>query len=278
MNTAVPLNDYVLGSTDAEQERLIRQARTLAPCTERLFRDAGVSVGHRVLDVGSGVGDVALLAAAVVGPSGSVLGVDRDSVSLARARARVAAERATNVRFLENDVTTLTALHGESEFDAIVGRFILMFLPDPVATLRTLVSHLRPGGVIVFQEPSWASFFPQARHLPLRSACGELVCEVLRSAGARENMELTLYRGMIESGLTTPGMRLEVPMASDPDGRRWIDDLLMTLRPRIELLGIRTDRIGDFDTLAERLGAELEAVTSYAPMVGLVGAWARRPR
>ena len=77
MNTAVPLNDYVLGSTGAEQERLIRQARTLAPCTERLFRDAGVSAGHRVLDVGSGVGDVALLAAAVVGPSGSVLGVDR---------------------------------------------------------------------------------------------------------------------------------------------------------------------------------------------------------
>jgi len=278
MNTAVPLNDYLLGSSDSEHERLIRQARTLAPCTERLFRDAGVSAGHRVLDVGSGVGDVAFLAAALVGRAGSVVGIDKDAVSLARARARAASERTTNVRFVEADVTTLADLRDEGEFDAIVGRFILMFLPDPIATLRALAAHLRPGGVIVFQEPSWASFFPQARHLPLHTACGDLFCEVLRSAGAEANMELTLYRGMIESGLTSPQLRIEVPVASDADGRRWINDLLATVRPRIQQYRIRTDRVGDLDTLAGRLEAELQAVNSYAPMVGLVGAWASRTR
>ena len=278
MSTATPLSDYVLGSSNTEHERLIRQARTLAPLTERLFRDAGVSTGNRALDVGSGVGDVAFLAAALVGPAGSVLGVDRDSVSLARARARAATEHATTVRFVETDVATLGGLRHEGEFDAIVGRFILMFLPDPAATVRALAAHLRPGGIIVFQEPSWASFFPQARHLPLRTACGELVCEVLRRAGARANMELTLYRGMIASRLTSPQLRVEVPIASDVDGRRWIHDLLVTLRPRIEQYGIPSDGIGDFDTLAARLEAELQAVDSYAPMVGLVGAWARRVR
>jgi cyclopropane fatty-acyl-phospholipid synthase-like methyltransferase len=65
---------YALGSTDSEHERLIRQAARLAPCTERFFREAGIGTGQRVLDLGSGVGDVAMLVARLVGPSGEVVG------------------------------------------------------------------------------------------------------------------------------------------------------------------------------------------------------------
>ena len=70
-----PTVQYSLGNTDAEHERLIRQAARLAPLTERLFREAGIGAGQRVLDVGSGVGDVAMLAGRLVGPSGEVVGV-----------------------------------------------------------------------------------------------------------------------------------------------------------------------------------------------------------
>jgi ubiquinone/menaquinone biosynthesis C-methylase UbiE len=52
---------YALGNTDAEHERLIRQAAILAPLTERFFRQAGIGLGQLVLDLGSGVGDVAML-------------------------------------------------------------------------------------------------------------------------------------------------------------------------------------------------------------------------
>ena len=55
--------DYLLGNTDAEHERLIRQAGRLAPVTERFFREAGIGSGQRVLELGSGVGDVAMLVA-----------------------------------------------------------------------------------------------------------------------------------------------------------------------------------------------------------------------
>jgi ubiquinone/menaquinone biosynthesis C-methylase UbiE len=273
METALEITDYVLGSTDAEHERLTRQARTLRPYAERLFRDAGVGPGRRVLDVGSGVGDVTLLAAALVGETGQVVGVDRDALSLAKARSRFGKARATNVRFVESDLTDLQI---DGHFDAIVGRFVLMFLPDPVSTLRSLVRHLNPGGVIAFQEPSWNCFFSQTRHLPLRTACGELLCEVFRRAGASPNMEITLFRGLIESGFETPQLRVEVPIASDPEGRRWVYDLLVTLRPRIEELHISSGAVGNFDTLAERLEDELKAARSYAPLVGLVGAWARK--
>jgi ubiquinone/menaquinone biosynthesis C-methylase UbiE len=68
---------YVLGATEREHERLIRQSRIFNPFTERLFRNAGISRGQRVLDIGSGVGDVAMLVAELVGPTGEVVGVER---------------------------------------------------------------------------------------------------------------------------------------------------------------------------------------------------------
>jgi SAM-dependent methyltransferase len=63
MAAKLPISRYALGATDAEHERLIRQAIWLAAHTERLFREAGIGPGQRVLDLGSGVGDVALIAA-----------------------------------------------------------------------------------------------------------------------------------------------------------------------------------------------------------------------
>src|SRR5438105_2052209 len=90
-------SSYVLGSTDSEHERLIRQAAFLAPITERLFREAGIGLGQRILDLGSGVGDVSMLVARLIGPSGEVVGVERDSRAISVARARVAEAGLPNV-------------------------------------------------------------------------------------------------------------------------------------------------------------------------------------
>ena len=100
-----PASPYALGSTDAEHERLIRQGARVAPLTERLFREAGIGSGQRVLDLGSGVGDVAMLVARLVGPSGEVVAVERDPRSIARARARVAEAGLRNVSFAQSMCT-----------------------------------------------------------------------------------------------------------------------------------------------------------------------------
>src|ERR1700752_5309475 len=81
-------SEYALGYNAAEQPRLIRQATRIAPVTERLFREAGIGPGQSVLDLGSGVGDVAMLVARLVGPSGEVVAVERDRNSIAKATAR----------------------------------------------------------------------------------------------------------------------------------------------------------------------------------------------
>ena len=113
--------DYALGYTDAEQERLMRQATLIAPHTERLFREAGIGVGHRVLDLGSGMGDVSMLVAGLVGASGEVVGIERDATSIERAQARVAVAGLRNVSFLNVDVNNIVT---DRPFDAVVGRYV----------------------------------------------------------------------------------------------------------------------------------------------------------
>jgi ubiquinone/menaquinone biosynthesis C-methylase UbiE len=141
--------DYAMGRTEAETERLIRQSGFYAPFTRRLFEEAGLSPGMRVLDVGTGAGDVALMAAEMVGASGSVVGVDRNPEVLETARARALTLGLTNTTFVEGDAG---ALDLDGGFDAAVGRLVLMHQPDPVATLRAVAAEVRPGGIVAFQE------------------------------------------------------------------------------------------------------------------------------
>src|SRR3984893_7465452 len=91
---------YALGHSERELERLSAQARLIDPITRHFFRDAGIIPGMRVLDVGSGVGDVSFLVADLVGEAGEVVGVDRSPNALAAARSRAIAQSRHNVLFL----------------------------------------------------------------------------------------------------------------------------------------------------------------------------------
>src|SRR5215831_5530720 len=163
-----PRADYVLGTTEAEHERLMRQSALLAPSTIRLFREAGIVTGNRILDLGSGVGDVALLAAELVGSDGQVVGIDIDGSALAVARKRTVARGLTRVSLVESGLAEFAA---EEPFDAIVGRLILQFLPQPIEVLQTLDAILRPGGVMVFQESNGRPLLSRAKPLPLGALC-----------------------------------------------------------------------------------------------------------
>ena len=268
-NPAVP---YALGNSDAEHERLIRQAAILTPLTERFFREAGIGTGQRILDLGSGVGDVAILASRFVGPSGQVVGVERDTRSIARARARVAEAGLKNVTFTQSDVCQLS---GEPLFDGVVGRLILQFLPDPVTALRSLSHLVRPGGAIAFQEPSWRPIVSLVTHLPLWSACASLIRESLERSGANTEMGLTISRIFQEAGLPAPTLQMEIPLGDDLCATQWIYDLLSTLLPQIRQLDLPLGDLGNLSTLLERLQSEAAASKIPVPCVALVGAWCR---
>ena len=273
--TSKSISDYAMGYTQAEHDRLIRQSARIAPITERLFQEAGIGPGQRVLDLGSGVGDVAMLVARIVGPSGAVVGIERDASSIERAKARVAAAGFRNVAFTRADVSEIVS---DELFDAAVGRFILMYLPDPAAVLRSVSQLIRPGGVLAFQEPSFGLVPTLAAHLPLWSAVVSIGREALRRAGANAEMGPALYRTFQEAGLPVPIMSLEVPLGRDREFIRWLHDGFCSLRPQIERFNLSLEKLGDLDNLAERLESEVEASETVTSWMGLVGGWCRLPR
>ncbi|HEV8190838.1 MAG TPA: class I SAM-dependent methyltransferase, partial [Ktedonobacterales bacterium] len=155
------IDTYLLGQTPAAIRRLRAMGQLHNPQTQRMFEEAGITTGMKVLDVGCGPGEVSLIAAELVGEAGSVLGVDASAAAVEAAQARVQAAGVTNASFMVGD---LLKLELDQDFDAIVGRFILMHLAEPTAVLRRLTSYLRPGGVVAFQEYDLSShedaFYP----------------------------------------------------------------------------------------------------------------------
>ena len=143
---------YALGHADPEVDRLQLQARVLEPFTRRLIHTCGIRAGMRVLDIGCGVGDVSLLLAEAVGPSGAVLGMDREqrAVEIARDRARQAGHHQT-----EFMVGTDEDLAGHPPYDAAVGRYVLIHQPDPTLLVRRVAECVRPGGIVAFEEAAY---------------------------------------------------------------------------------------------------------------------------
>src|SRR6202521_5335634 len=265
-----PTSQYALGSTDAEHQRLIRQAAWLAAHTERLFREAGIGPGQRVLDLGSGVGDVALIAARLVGPSGEVVGIERDPRSIARARARMAEAGLRNVSFTQSDAAEIPH---DKLFDAAVGRYILMFLPDPISVLRSLSQLIRPGGILAFQEPCWKSFLQQSARLPLWSSAASLLVETFQRTGTNTDMGPALTQVFQEAGLPAPSTHTDILVGSE----RWLPDCLESLREQMAQLNLSLQLLGDFETLSERLQTEVTAFKTTTPLPALVSAWSRKP-
>jgi ubiquinone/menaquinone biosynthesis C-methylase UbiE len=272
--TTNPSSGYALGYTNSEHDRLIRQAARIEPILERLFREAGIGPGQRVLDLGSGVGDVAMLAARLVGPSGEVVGIERDPSSIAVAKARSAEAGFRNIRFTQTDASQIVS---DRLFDAAIGRFILMFLPDPASVLRSLSRLVRPGGVLAFQEPSWAPFLTRAETLPLWSGVVSSIHETFLRSGVNPEMGPDLYRIFQEIGMPAPAMHMEIPLGSDADFSRVVCEVLDNLRPLAQQHEVSLDVLGDFATLPDRVQAEIVASGTFVSWVPLVGAWVRKP-
>lgn len=152
-SVAITSDTYILGHDEQALERLIRQSDYWAADTRAFLQRAGLAPGMRVLDLGNGAGDVALLAATLVVSSGVVVSVDRAPEAMQRATQRAAQLNIANVQFMQADIN---AFEPEGMFDAIIRRLVLMYLPDPAAVLRQLAAHVTPGGTAVGVPRAWS--------------------------------------------------------------------------------------------------------------------------
>ncbi|MET9353200.1 methyltransferase domain-containing protein [Streptomyces sp. NPDC006617] len=118
---------------------------------EPLLDAAGLTGGHRVLDLGCGSGQTTRLAA-LRAPRGHALGLDLSGPMLAEARDRAEREGVANASFARGDAQVHPFEAGA--FDAAVSRYGVMFFADPVAAFANVGRALRPGGRLAFVCPA----------------------------------------------------------------------------------------------------------------------------
>ena len=266
---------YALGHSEQELERLSRQAEIFEPFTRQLLGQAEISKGMRILDVGCGGGDVTLLALELVGPSGKVIGADRAISALQRATERARARRIENVEFFEGDPTEMQF---DRPFDAIIGRFVLMYYPDPVDAIRKLASHVRDGGLIVFQEfdlANWRSLPPAPtfeRHIGW-------IKQTLIATGARTQLGPELYSVFVDAGLPGPSMRMDAVIGGRPDCPAFelTAEVTRSLLPAMEKLKIATAKEVDIANLVGHMRDEVVGARGVVLSPALIGAWSRKP-
>jgi SAM-dependent methyltransferase len=274
LNATLHHKPYPLGHHPRELDRLTLQARMFEPITRRLFEAAGIRPGMRVLDVGSGCGDVAFLVRQLVGEGGEVVGVDRSPQAVATATARARGHGYYNVRFVECEVMNCIP---DPQFDAVVGRLVLMYTPDPAAAVRHLTARLRPGALVVFQEldAHVARAVPAAPTFDRHMA---LIMAAFRAAGADDDLGLKLGRVFEAAGLSAPQMRYEAVVGASAGHPAFqvFAEVLRSLLPVVERFGLASASEVDIDTLAERTEAEVVAQHGVIVPPALVGAWTRK--
>ncbi|HMI86402.1 MAG TPA: class I SAM-dependent methyltransferase [Polyangiaceae bacterium] len=264
---------YLLGHSERELDRLVQQGAFYAQFTAELLERAGLSSGMRVLDVGCGAGDVSFLAAKLVGSTGSVLGVDRSEEAVAWARRRAAAAELTHVHFA---VAELDGYSLEEPVDFIVGRFVLLYLPDPAKTLRSLARCLRPGGRLAFHEMDIRSGrgIPEAK---LYETAIRWIGAVFERAGFQPDMGSKLCTEFSKAGFAIPeiiaGTRVEAGPSSP--GYAYLTESVRSLLPMMERTGVATAAEIGIDTLESRLRDEAVrgARCLFFPL--LYGAWSQ---
>ncbi|WP_220468733.1 methyltransferase domain-containing protein [Staphylococcus coagulans] len=176
--------------------------------TLRLLEQAGISEGMHVLDVGCGPGEVTTFIRERVGDTGSVTGIDVNQQLLDIARSQ---NQFDNVAFLNRDIYHLEEL---GTYDAIVGRRVLMYLPDAVKAIKALAQHLTTGGVMAFQESDALNSGYGGDAFPLHQLALKRVLQTIEHEGGNIHIGQQLYGKFVESGFESPHVMSEVVVQS----------------------------------------------------------------
>ncbi|MEV7044746.1 class I SAM-dependent methyltransferase [Amycolatopsis sp. NPDC051061] len=268
-------DSYAMPRDAAETGRLRLQAEIMGPHSAHLFKLAGIGPGMRVLDVGCGTGDVSMVLADLVGPTGSVLGVDVDPGVLEVARERAREAGLTNVSYLEAD---LGELRPAEPVDALAGRLILMHLPDAARTVRELSRQVRPGGVVSFQDYN-VSRCRSVPSTPLLARSMRWVIDAMRASGIEPDMGERIVPTLAEAGLDMQGVAAVEPAGTaDSLVPEFLAATARSLLPLALAHGVVTEDEVVVDGMAGRVADELRAVRATVWTAELVGAWARVPR
>jgi ubiquinone/menaquinone biosynthesis C-methylase UbiE len=229
----------------------------------------------RVLDVGSGAGDVSFLVARMVGPEGCVHGIDKSPEAIRMARERAAEAGLTQVTF---EVADAEGYIADLPFDAVVGRLVLAYQADPARLLGQLRQSLKSPGLMAFVELEVSSA-KSVPALPLFSRCVAWLTQTFTRARVQVDMGTQLHAAFCRAGFPSPSMFL-LSRVEGGESTATYENLVQTLRtllPTMEQLEIASAAEVQIDTLLARLVAEARGAGAVVLAPAAIGAWVSLP-
>ena len=248
-----------------ERVRLAGLEMALDPGTREHLTRLGAGPGKRCLEIGAGGGSVAFWLAKRVAPGGAVVATDLETDFL---ESEAAGHPGLEV--LRHDITAQELPGG---FDVVHTRWLVEWLPDKPLALRRMVSALRPGGVLLIEEPDFVTIYgagepPALRHVIIAAMAHlESTCPVELEYGRRAMRDLAAV-GLAE--VQAEG-RCPIVRGGSPLAAGFLRLTLEKLREPVLAAGAVSE-----DEFAQAVAALQDpGTTVVAPMT--VAAWGRRP-
>jgi 2-polyprenyl-3-methyl-5-hydroxy-6-metoxy-1,4-benzoquinol methylase len=270
LSNALAPDPYVLATGAAAVRRLHVLHNIYWPAGRRVLLQAGLKAGMRVADFGCGVGVVTRTLAEMIGPFGSVIGIDVNTEQLDQANALCVREGLSSVSFLAASADT-TGLPPNS-FDLVYCRFLLLHLPDPASCLREMVRVLKPGGILVVEDGdlSTATSVPPSA----TDAFADLFSRLGPSRGLDYSLSRRLYHLVRDAGLSDLNMEIHQPVMMKGENRSFLKWSVEEARNAFIGAGLITSE--ELDRTLSEMQAAIENVDVLilAPRMSLV--WARK--
>ena len=265
---------YPLGGTNIERDRLLNQANQYEPTASWLLDQIGVQAGWRAVDIGCGPIGILDLLSRRVGPSGEVIGLEREQRFVAMANAEIGRRGLGNVRMVQADALN-TGLEKET-FDLAHERLVLINVSAREAFLAEMLSLLRPGGVLALEDVDNISWICQPAH-PSWDVLLDAFHKVFHAGGGDGFVGRRLPVLLHVLGMQNVQTKITVETPSVGDYRRThLLSLIESIRDKVVANGVLS--AADIDRHRESLARHLEDPATLVIDKLLVQCWGEKPR